>query len=65
MYIMIKIAAMMAEIHNGDSTHTHAHEITPKSFSAINKIANIPVKPIPPVLIFFLLSFSPADSPAS
>lgn len=56
---------MMAEIHNGHSTHTHFHEITPKSFNATNKTVNNPVNPIPPLFIFFLLSFSPSGSPTS
>ncbi len=57
---MMKKTPSAAEIHSGDSTHTHDQSMTLQSFSTINAIVSRPVKPMPlfvTTVLLLLLSF--------
>jgi hypothetical protein len=52
--MVIKDTPRVNPIHSGERTHSQDQLIYPVSFNPINRMVNIPAKPIPPV---FLPSF--------
>lgn len=39
------------DIHIGDNTHHHDHDITLVNFNTINAIVSTPINPIPPLAV--------------
>ena len=46
--------AIAVGIQMGAKTHHHDHEMTPASFNPMNRIASMPIKPMPPRLAVFV-----------